>query len=379
MKRKRILISPNSFKECADSVIIAELIRDELKILKNVDLITKPVSDGGDGFLNVCKFYVGGEVRYYKIVTAYDESTFECPVLYSENRKEIYIESALVLGLMVVPITFRNPLKLTSKGLGELLVEINNDVKRGRIKVENVFIGIGGTATIDMGMGMMSELGLKLFDSENKEITMLPENFLNIQEIRYEPINFPFNLICIIDVTNPLIDHNNGIEIFGRQKGADEKMVFQLIKSFDHLIKLFEYKNLIENTKSLSGAGGGIPAAFQIFYKISPCSSFNFLERNLGFGDYVNKVDYLITGEGAYDHQSRFGKGVSVLLELLHSKVEKIFLVCGKISDESFAKLPQNVYPIELNKYFSSHNEAINNYKNGLNKACQEIIEQLNF
>ena len=187
MKRKRILISPNSFKECADSVIIAELIRDELKILKNVDLITKPVSDGGDGFLNVCKFYVGGEVRYYNIVTAYDESTFECPVLYSENRKEIYIESALVLGLMVVPITFRNPLKLTSKGLGKLLVEINNDVKRGRIKVENVFIGIGGTATIDMGMGMMSELGLKLFDSENKEITMLPENFLNIQEIRYEP------------------------------------------------------------------------------------------------------------------------------------------------------------------------------------------------
>jgi glycerate kinase len=280
---------------------------------------------------------------------------------------------------MVVPITFRNPLKLTSKGLGELLVEINNDVKRGRIKVENVFIGIGGTATIDMGMGMMSELGLKLFDSENKEITMLPENFLNIQEVRYEPINFPFNLICVIDVTNPLIDHNSGIEIFGRQKGADEKMIFQLIKSFDHLIKLFEYKNLIRNTKSLSGAGGGIPAAFQIFYKISPCSSSSFLERNLGFGDYVNKVDYLITGEGAYDHQSRFGKGVSVLLELLHSKVEKIFLVCGKISDESFAKLPKNVYPIELNKYFSSQNESIMDYKSGLNKACKEIIEQLNF
>jgi glycerate kinase len=93
----------------------------------------------------------------------------------------------------------------------------------------------------------------------------------------------------------------------------------------------------------------------------------------------VNNVDYLITGEGAYDHQSRFGKGVSVLLELFQSKVEKIFLVCGKISDESFTKLPQNVYPIELNKYFSSQNEAINNYKNGLNNACQEIIEQLNF
>jgi glycerate kinase len=91
------------------------------------------------------------------------------------------------------------------------------------------------------------------------------------------------------------------------------------------------------------------------------------------------KRDYLITGEGAYDHQSSFGKAVGVLMNLCQLNVEKIFLVCGKISEESFTKLPQNVYPIEINKYFSSQNEAIKNYKSGLNKACQEIIEQLNF
>ena len=71
--KKRILIAPNSFKECADSVTIAELIRQNLSML-NQDLIIKPISDGGDGFLKVCHFYFGGTFRYYKITTAYDNS-----------------------------------------------------------------------------------------------------------------------------------------------------------------------------------------------------------------------------------------------------------------------------------------------------------------
>ncbi len=101
--RKRILISPNSFKECADSVTIAELIKDNLSYLKDAELIVKPITDGGDGFLKVCQFYFGGEIKKYSISTAYDDSLFECPVLYCENRKEVYIESAEVLGLKIVP------------------------------------------------------------------------------------------------------------------------------------------------------------------------------------------------------------------------------------------------------------------------------------
>ncbi len=124
---KRILIAPNSFKECADSVTIAELIRDNLSCLKDTELIVKPISDGGDGFLNVCKFYFGGEIRKYNISTSYNDSKFECPVLYCEKRSELYIESAEVLGLKVVPIEFRSPLQLTSKGLGQLLIQIEQD------------------------------------------------------------------------------------------------------------------------------------------------------------------------------------------------------------------------------------------------------------
>ncbi len=375
----RILIAPNSFKECADSVMIAELIRDNLSCLKDTELIVKPISDGGDGFLNVCKFYFGGEIRNYSISTSYDDSKFECPVLYCEKRSELFIESAEVLGLKVVPIEFRSPLQLTSKGLGEILIQIEHEVRSKKIKVEKVYIGIGGTATIDMGIGMMSILGLKLMDSSGREIFVLPENYNTLMDIDFEQIKFSFELIPVIDVTNPLFGVRGAIRIFGKQKNADDRMVSILENSFNYLLKLFENNNLMVSSNNLSGAGGGIPAALQIFYSTKLLQSSEFINDNLDFRKYINNVDYLITGEGAYDHQSGFGKGVKVLMDLFNSNVEQVFLVCGKIDAGSMLELPKNVIPIEISKYFSTEVESIRNYKVGIKIACQEIVNQLNF
>jgi len=379
LKSKRILISPNSFKECADSVTIAELIKDNLSGLKDTELIVKPITDGGDGFLNVCEHYFGGIQKFYSISTAYDDSKFDCPILYCKDSKHIYIESAEVLGLKVVPSQFRNPLKLTSKGLGELLLKIETDVQNQKIDIESVYIGIGGTATIDMGIGMMAELGLELLDSNGGRFDVIPNNFHLVQEIEYNPIKLSFVLVPVVDVTNPLLGPMGGIRVFAKQKNADENMIFILEDKFSYLLNLFYNTELMVSSNNLSGAGGGIPAALQIFYRTNLLHSSEFIKNNLGLNKYMNNVGYLITGEGAYDHQSSFGKGASILMSLLQSKVKRIFLICGKISDESFPKFPQQVFPIELHKYFSSDYDSITNYKEGFKKACQDIIKQLNF
>jgi glycerate kinase len=376
---KRILIAPNSFKECADSVTIAELIKDNLSSLKDTALIAKPVSDGGDGFLNVCKFYFGGEIRNYSISSSYNDFKFECPVLYCEKRSELYIESAEVLGIKVVPKEFRNPLQLTSKGLGQLLLQIEQDIQSTNIKVEKVYIGIGGTATIDMGIGMMSILGLKLMDLTGREIPVLPENYNKIIDVDYEHIKFSFELIPVIDVSNQLLGKHGGIRIFGKQKNADDKMISILENNFNHLLKLFGNNGLMVSPNSLSGAGGGIPASLQIFYRTNLLQSSEFIKVNLGLNKYENNVEYLVTGEGAYDHQSDFGKGVEVLVHLFNSNVRRVFLVCGKIDSGSIPKFPKNVFPIEISKYFSSEAESITNFKEGIKKACQDIVKQLNF
>ena len=379
--RKRILISPNSFKECADSVTIAELIRDNLANLKDTELIVKPISDGGDGFLNVCKFYFGGEIIKYKITNAYDDSYFECPVLYIKKRKEIYMESAEVLGLKVVPLFYRNPLKLTSKGLGQLLKQIEQDVRNAKIEVQKLYMGIGGTATIDMGMGMMAELGLVLLDYKGESLNVIPDNFHLAKAMNYYPVKFSFELVSVIDVANPLLGPDGGIRVYGRQKKANEEMISNLENNFINLLMLFRNNNLNNTPNMLSGAGGGIPAALQIFYKSNLLSSSEFIEYHLGLHKYsdLDVIDYVITGEGEYDHQSGLGKGVGVLLHMFRSSARQIFLVCGKITADSVPKLPKYILPIELIKYFSYEYESILNYKDGIKRACQDIVNQINF
>jgi glycerate kinase len=377
--KKRILISPNSFKECADSVSIAELIRGNLSHLKDTELLIKPISDGGDGFLNVCRFHFGGEIRKYFISTSYDDSMFKCPVLYCEERREVYIESAEVLGLKVVRSFYRNPLKLTSRGLGELLLKIESDIRGKRINAEKVYIGVGGTATIDMGMGMMAELGLKLFDASRKELNVIPDNFHLAKAIDYNPMRFSFELIPVVDVTNSLLGPQGGIHVYGAQKNADETMISTIEKKFNHLLNLFENNGLEVSSNSLSGAGGGIPVAFQIFYKTGLLNSSEFIGNNLGIRKYTTEVEYLIIGEGAFDSQSNFGKGAGVLIDLFKENVQRIFLLCGRISKEVILLCPKNVYFIEMGKFFSSEEESIANYKEGISKSCKEIVKELNF
>ncbi|MDD1475298.1 glycerate kinase, partial [Dolichospermum sp. ST_sed4] len=79
---------------------------------------------------------------------------------------------------------------------------------------------IGGTATIDMGIGMMSELGFILLDSAGTELSVLPENFYKAKTFKYEPFNFSFEIIPVVDVTNPLLGKQCGVTVFGKQKGA---------------------------------------------------------------------------------------------------------------------------------------------------------------
>ena len=375
----KILVAPNSFKECADSVILSELMAVNLKELTNVELIKKPISDGGDGFLNVCKFHFGGELKQYKISTAYDKSLMECSILYVAETKTIFIESAEILGLKVVPEKYRKAILLSSKGIGELLLKIGDDVKRGKLIVDKIYFGVGGTATIDMGLGMMSALGLKLLDKDFNELPVLPIYNNKVKVIEWNKINFPFEIIPIADVANQLTGDEGGVMVYGKQKGATKEELNKIESGFGNIINLLKNKQLIKSLEFLSGAGGGIPASFQIFFDSYCESSYEFILNDLKLADRFNKFDYLITGEGAFDRQTLFGKGAGLLMMYYAHKVKRIFLVCGKIDSEIKEFLPQNVVPIELLSYFEDKDQSIKNYGFGIKKACGEISNRIQF
>ncbi len=372
-----ILISPDSFKECISSVKLSSLLSEEFDDLQGVNSILKPISDGGDGFLEVCKFHFGGRILNYKISTPYNNSELVCPVLYNANSNTIYIESADVLGLKVVPDQFRHPLKLSSKGLGELLFKIESDIVVRKIFVKRIIIGIGGTATIDLGIGACSALGLKLYDVANKEILPIPGKFSKVKSIEWKDRNFPFQIELILDVENPLLGKSGAAEVFGHQKEASESDIKILENGFSIIVNLLQNNDITDSSNPLFGAGGGIPSLSNLLLNAKLKRAKDFILNDIGISKLKRKVDFVITGEGAFDNQSLMGKGAGIILREFENECDKVFLLCGIIRNKLKQKLSDNIIPIEISSFFQNKDESILNIESGIRLACIKIKNNL--
>ena len=316
MNKKKILLAPNSFKECADSIETIELIEKYLSEYRNIEVLKYPVSDGGDGFLNTLKYNFDLSVLKYSISTPYDDSKFNCEVLYDEQNNTIYIESAKVLGLQIIPKDKRQPLYVSSNGMGELLDQINNSVFNKEINVEKVVVGIGGTGTNDLGLGMCSVYGLKLLDKYGNETKAIPVNYLNVDKILWSKPKFYFNLEVIIDVNNPLLGKFGATHQFAKQKGATNVEIKLLETGFIKIVNILKNNNIGISFNLLSGAGGGLAAGLSLFFDTPCISSFENIKTNKKLNKIMEQVDYVITGEGVFDETSLLGKGASAVINL---------------------------------------------------------------
>ncbi len=373
----KILIAPNSFKECSDSVSAAKLIYEYLSEKIKAEYIKSPVSDGGDGFIDVCEATFKGKRITYTISTAYDDSFINCDVLYVPENKEIIIESAEILGLKKIPLEKRNPILLSSKGLGELFQKIAEDLFDGKLDVGSVVVGIGGTGTIDMGAGAASVFGLKLFDAENVELPVIPKNFIGAKSVKWEQPHLPFKINCILDVNNPLLGENGGIRIYGKQKGASDEDIQIIEKGIENILNLLKEQTSVTIDTFLSGAGGGIPVGLKLFFGSKEIYGEEFILQSLKLKSKIAEADILITGEGSFDEQSLMGKGSGILINEALREKKKTFLICGKIDKRIKEELPEEVQIIELKNYFSSIEESITHFEEGIEIASGVIAAKL--
>ncbi len=368
---KNILIAVNSFKECADAVEVSKLFNKYLdKSLFKI--MQRPISDGGDGFLEVCNFNFGLEILTYEITTPYDDSYIDCRVGLDRKNKTLYIESAEVLGLRRIPLEKRHPLLLSSKGFGDLLLLIKEDLEQLKFEIDKVIIGIGGTGTMDLGLGTCSQFGLKLYDNYDSELKVLPENFYNVAKIELEPHKFPFDIEIILDVNNPLLGKEGGV-VYGRQKGASNAELKVIGLGWDKMANILNKNKLIDVTKDLSGAGGGLPLGFNLIQKCIKKKAVDFISKDLKVSDNISAIDMIITGEGSFDEQSFMGKGAGTIISMFEKENVPIVLCCGQIDNQVSEKFSMNVFPIELSKYYNSVEESIENFVESIKFACKEI------
>ena len=222
------------------------------------------------------------------------------------NGKTAVIEMASASGLPMVPENKRNPLNTTTYGVGEL---IKDAIKRG---VRDFVIGLGGSATNDGGLGMLSALGVEFKDENNNKCGIFGRDLFNIKSINADNVlkeikECNFRAAC--DVTNPLCGSNGASAVFGPQKGADEKMV----KDLD--MALLVYSDICKDTINKdcanipgAGAAGGLGYALMAFLNAELEPGIDIVLGLLNIEEEIKTADIVITGEGRLDFQTVMGK-----------------------------------------------------------------------
>lgn len=375
--KKRILIALNSFKGVASSNKAAEYFEKYLSPGDELDIIKKPVTDGGDGFLEVCRTNFNLSIFEFKIPAPFKDKTLKCKIGYDEKSHTIYIESADVLGMKIIPPAKRKPTELNSFGLGALLMILKRENEAKRIIIEKVLIGIGGTGTNDLALGAASAFGLIMFDCNGKPLKAIPANFNLIEDLQIPEIKLPFKIFTIIDVINPLFGSNGATRVFGKQKGCSEEEIENIENGFIKIIKILKRKNYLNKSTRLNGAGGGLAAGLKIFFNAQQITASNFIFNYIGLKKYKDNIDYVITGEGSFDRQSLMKKAPGLIIDFFKGSKAKVFLCCGIIDELSLSKKGSKIIPVEFISFWRNKEESLKQFENSVRKSSNKILEYL--
>ncbi len=325
----RILVAPNSFKECADAVTVASAIRDELDSgLPGALIEMLPVTDGGDGFLDVCKRTNELAMRYAKVPAIHNGVMVDVPYGIDKQGKTAFIESALVIGLAGTPVEFRKPLNLSSSGLSVLL----HAIAQSESAMEKVIIGLGGTAINDLGLGCASIFGLRILDESGNDLPIVPANYTFASSIVLPTTRFPVELELVTDVQADLLGEFGTSRVFSPQKGATPEDVEKLETGFANILRILERDFNLNFDDKKMGAAGGIALGLSLFASIKLIPAKEFLFSSLKLREKIESSDVIITSEGSYDDQSALQKAPAIILDEAVKLGKKAILIAGKSS-----------------------------------------------
>ena len=377
----KVLVAVNEFKGSLSSAEIGKIISNKLNNnYKNIITYTQVVADGGDGFLTLFKGFTNNKFR------TVNAALQECDVNYllNEERKEAVIEVAEVIGIKQLKDEQKDPFKTTTIGLGKLIVFL---LEKG---IEHFIIGLGGSATNDCGIGMLSELGIKFIDEKGQLCRRGINDLSKIDVIDNKNINSKLTkarFSIIRDVSNPLIGKNGATYIFSKQKGLDENKfaeVDKYVENFSNKVNLVTGKNntFIEG----SGAAGGLGYAFMSFCNATIQSGSEFMINYLGLEKIIRDVDVVITGEGKLDKQSYMGKAPIEIARIAKRFNKKVIFLAGNILDDELFELNEDDKKLidasfSIQRKFTPLNIAMDRHisKQNLENTIVQIFNILEF
>ena len=330
----KFLFASDSFKASLSSQKTAELLAKAAReIFPDCQCDSIVVADGGEGTTAAVLAATNGKKLPVQVHGPLWEDITSNYGMLDENRA--VMEMAAASGLPLVPEEKRDPRYTTSYGTGEMIADA---LRRG---FRDISIAIGGSATNDGGIGCIRALGGKFLDENNQELNGCGEDLMKIRKIDLSGLNplikeCKFTVMC--DVTNPLCGKDGATYTFGRQKGATPEIQNNLEAGMCNYRDIIKEQFDMDNIPG-SGAAGGLGTALMVFLNGTLKSGIETVLDLVDFDEHLKDVDIVVTGEGATDWQSVFGKvmqGVGVHCKKRHIPAVAIVGSMGSGAEDIF-------------------------------------------
>ena len=318
-----ILIAPAAFKGTLGPRQVAEALATGVRrAVPGAAVLECPVADGGNGLLDVV--LPAGALRERLSVTGPIGDSVSAEMGWIDGETAI-IESASACGLSLVEPEDRDPMRTTTRGVGEL---IWTAADRG---ARTIVVGLGGTATVDGGTGAARGFG---WTFENAAGAQLPDGggaLIDLASFR-SGWGLGARIVALADVVTPLLGPSGAAPVFGPQKGARPEEIPQLAAGLARLAELWAQAGQPElGTMPMGGAAGGLGAGLAFFAKAELTGGANWVLERAGFDAALAKADLVITAEGIFDKTSLVGKAPGEVVRRAQVAKKKVAVVAGRV------------------------------------------------
>ncbi|HCY40389.1 MAG TPA: glycerate kinase [Prolixibacteraceae bacterium] len=328
----RIVIAPDSFKECLSATSVAAAISAGVKkVNPEAEMVCIPVADGGEGTVEAIVSATNGIIKETASVDALNRPIRSFYGILDDGKTAV-IEMAAASGIELIIPQERNPLITSTYGTGLLLkAAIDNGFK-------NIILAIGGSATNDGGAGMAQALGFDLQDKNEEPIGLGGGSLADLYSIdssHVHPLLSTVKITIACDVRNSLLGTSGATLVYGPQKGATPPMLDILEENMAHFSSILQQKfgtNFAEIPGS--GAAGGLGAGLLAFCKAQLISGFELINQLTHLEDQISRADLVFTAEGRIDSQTAFGKTISGVAQLGKKYQVPVIALAGKIEDD---------------------------------------------
>lgn len=246
---------------------------------------------------------------------------------YFQKGELALFEVADLVGLGKIPLEKRNPLQIQTCGIGELILHL---ISKG---IKDIYIGVGGTASNDGGLGIAAGLGYQFYDRDGNVLPASDQSLLNLASVSTEncyKIPEGVQIHILADVVSPLCGHQGATYTFGNQKGLHPTM-FAVV---DQAIQDF-YEKFSPATLEIkgAGAGGGLAGGLCAFAQASIVSGIDTCLDLINLNKKVSDADLVVVGEGRLDSQSFAGKAPIGVAKRTPVGVP-VIAICGSLAED---------------------------------------------